>query len=58
MLAMISSLGRRFAQRRRMKRAYRQLEAMDGRMLRDLGLDRHRIALMPGGAATHRPCAL
>ena len=57
MLAVISGFGRRFAQRCRTDRAYRQLDAMDGRILRDLGLDRHQIALMPGGVATHRPRA-
>lgn len=57
MISGISGLSRRFAQRRRMKRAYQQLDAMDGRMLRDLGLDRHQIALMPGGVATNRSCA-
>ena len=51
MLAAITGLGRRFAQRRRTERAYRQLDAMDGRMLRDIGLDRPQIALIPGDAA-------
>jgi uncharacterized protein YjiS (DUF1127 family) len=46
MLAFISELGRRYVQRCRSERAYRQLHAMDTRMLRDLGLDRSRIALM------------
>ena len=53
MLATITGLGRRFAQRCRAERAYRQLDAMDGRMLRDIGLDRPQIALIPGGAARH-----
>ena len=60
MLALISGIsgfGLRFVQRCRTERAYRQLDAMDGRILRDLGLDRHQIALMPGGVATHRPRA-
>ena len=47
MMAMISDLGRRFVQRCQSERAYRQLHAMDARLLRDLGLDRPRIALMP-----------
>ena len=51
MLAMISGFGRRFAERRRAERMYRQLDAMDGRMLRDIGLDRPSIALIPGDAA-------
>jgi uncharacterized protein YjiS (DUF1127 family) len=55
MMAMISDLGRRFVQRCRSERAYRQLHAMDTRMLRDLGLDRPRIALMQD--ATRRPRA-
>ena len=53
MLALISGFGRRFAQRCRAERAYRQLDAMDGRMLRDIGLDRRQIALMAGDAARH-----
>ena len=51
MLATITGLGRRFAQRCRAERAYRQLAAMDGRMLRDIGLDRPQIALVPVAAA-------
>jgi hypothetical protein len=47
MRALISGFGRRFAQRCRAERAYRQLDTMDGRMLRDIGLDRPRIALIP-----------
>ena len=58
MLALISGFGRRFAHRRRAERAYRQLDAMDGRMLRDIGLDRPQIALMAGDAARHMLRAL
>ncbi len=50
MLATISGFGRRFAQRCRSERVYRQLDAMDGRMLRDIGLDRPQISMIPGDA--------
>mgnify|MGYP001164769956 FL=1 len=53
MLAMISDVGRRFVTRCRTERAYHQLNAMDTRMLRDVGLDRTQIAIMSGGAGRH-----
>jgi uncharacterized protein YjiS (DUF1127 family) len=50
---MISDVGRRFVTRCRSERAYHQLNAMDTRMLRDVGLDRTQIAIMSGGAGRH-----
>jgi len=54
MMAMISEFGRRFVQRYHSERSYRQLHAMDARLLRDLGLDRPRIALMQDAATMRR----
>jgi len=54
MIAMLSDVGRRFVHRYRTERAYDQLNAMDVRMLRDLGLDRPQIAVMAD--ATGRQC--
>ncbi len=55
MLTALSDVGRRFVHRYRTERAYHQLHAMDVRMLRDLGLDRPRIAVMADVSGPYRP---
>jgi uncharacterized protein YjiS (DUF1127 family) len=57
MLAMLSDVGRRFVHRSRAERAYHHLNAMDPRMLRDLGLDRPQIAVMADATCRQRPRA-
>lgn len=53
MLAKISEMRRRFVQNCQAERTYRQLGAMDRRMLRDVGLDapQLRLAVELGGDA-------
>jgi len=53
MFAGIASIGRRYAERRRQRRAYHELSALDDRMLKDLGVHRSQIGTIVRG--TDRP---
>ncbi len=55
MLAVFSGVGRRFVRRCRTERALHQLNTMDVRMLRDLGLDRPQIIVMADAAVPQHP---
>ena len=55
MLAVFSGVGRRFVHRCRTERALHQLNTMDVRMLRDLGLDRPQIIVMADAAGPQHP---
>jgi hypothetical protein len=54
MIAVISDVSRRFVQNCRAERVYRQLGAMDRRMLRDVGLDDLQARMMSGLADSER----
>lgn len=55
MLAVFSGVGRRFVHRCRTERALHQLNTMDVRMLRDLGLDRPQIIVMADAPGPRYP---
>ena len=49
MIVKISDLGRRLTHRFETHRAYRQLSALDDRMLKDIGLHRSHIQMIANG---------
>lgn len=53
MFAGIINIGRRYAERHRRHRAFRELSALDDRMLKDLGVHRSQIETIVRG--TDRP---
>ena len=53
MFAGISTIGRRYAEYRRQRRASRELHALDDRILKDLGVHRSQITSIARG--TDRP---
>lgn len=56
MLAGISNVGRRYAERRRQRRACRELHALDDRILKDMGVYRSQITtIVRGLESPYRP---
>lgn len=56
MLAGISTIGRRYAEYRRQRRACRELHALDDRILKDMGVYRSQITtIVRGLESPYRP---